>query len=729
MEKIREKIMAILAKDHFRSEDHFKVEALEIFLHELKVIQADSWKLRGFMANFASLLMACLVVLKSRQPLENIPMIERGFQSKNKEIEADFLKRVIAPLCQQANKIAIEIAVIFLYGDSEEVIGCAQKILKELGGTKESMGEVSKVLCEHATKNVSALTVFCKIDAKAATEEAFKLLTSKDERFRQAALRVFEKAPLDREIAVKVASFLMDAKSKVLWKDSDHRIVCYAFIKHAFKGGWLSADAVKDLVAKAFKYEDCNSGLREFLPVVKLIDSKDGKVLFEGFVMMEKNHERTFGWRDDSVKKFIVGLSQEKRVEYLSRTLLVSSDDKFIWFAGQQLIALDIDAAARVFVQIAGSKKESQAKVATLAQLAVRVSEERRGQMHWSVRQLNEGSASRFAPVFQALFDYAQSEACPIARRFHIATQPLMFVTDSIFCKAAIPLLRKTILEEKDFSEQARGALVALLNYCAQKNKFFKEVEDVLTDIYASRKRKGMLDGLLWILSNDIRGDICKPLYSFAVEFLKKIQAVDAVPVLQKALDSRRPDGDLGMFARETYVSALKKFALEGSHHAVMVISNYRKKGILFETIPMALADIYQGATNDLIKNTAVQGVAERFILSIKDASNNEGLFYLHELKAVERLKESPFIQDAFLKGIETMGSPEILLSSGMCAIVKEAASILPKSKNVAAQEKMKALIADLAKQRDELASNHMRAKSYISTIDAITAEAAMQLM
>jgi len=721
-------------------EDAFINRALGTLITLLKKIPKNKeyefqCEISSLLSEFSVAFMAALAVIHSGRPLQEIEQIEKSLQKTHEGSQIQFITRLLAPLCLQANEAVIEITTFFLHVDSDRLSSCAKEVLKKSGQNGRSKNAIVSVLQKWITRKTGVLTILAKIDPQAAIKRAVDLLTNSDEGIRHEALSVIATGPLTKEISKSVATILKDDKSKVLWMGMCHREVCCDFVRRAFENGTLSKEDAVELLQKAFQYEDCNRGLAHLLPAVKAIDPENKQLLMGGFLAMERKGNRNFSVRKTSVKEFISGLAKEELIGYAKKTLFTSDDSDFCWLVGQYLIAADTAVASQVFVGIAKTKmaQKSKNKIGTLAQLAMKACFDDRASCNWTAKGLNKKPKSRCAPVAQALLNYAESDSCPTEVRLAIAYQPGMFGGTVVCCRQAIPLLSKVILDQKASPEQTRKAIQALLN-TSLKRGLAQEVEGALKKIYASPRKKILLDQMLFILVNDLRGYPMEPLYPAIVAFLaNEAKETDAVPILKKALDAQRPDGDLGMCARSTYVAALKKIALAGSVKSVGAITDYRGDNIWGDVIPKTLISLYNKSSSQEVREQTAIGVAERFLLSV-NKSGAGNLFYLDELIAVEGLKKSPIVQEAFLEGIAAIGEGNGRRSAGMCGIVKKTFEILPKEKISDGQSALNELLNKLTREKKaHIAECEGKGRwrtdtERIKTIDAIIAEASLTL-
>jgi len=288
------------------------------------------------------------------------------------------------------------------------------------------------------------------------------------------------------------------------------------------------------------------------------------------------------------------------------------------------------------------------------------------------------------------------------------------------------------LLDENSSSEQVTKALQALLSCHGQKKKLRSGIEAILKKAYNSNCKERLLMQLLEIMSKDLRG-YSEPLFGPIVKFAKNIQAIDAVWLLEKALQAPLPDADLGMGARELYIEALKKFALEDSERAVAVIAGYRGGNIDSHVIPRALVAIYKGVTTKEIKNVVARNVAERFVYSVA-REKKDSVFYLYELEAVKALKQEVIVQEAFLEGVIAIGDVDMGRPNRMSEVVKNISMILPVEKKSQILGALKQLVEKLAIARQERAAKHICTSNvdrdnFIIAIDTICTEASLAML
>ena len=683
MKNLREKIVEIFKKA--KESGSAETEALEMLLVELKATRKDpNWlqhKVRSILEKFCCIFMACLTNLRSGQPLENLSEIVNAFKTKEEEIQKQFVNGVLARLCVQADAVAIDVAAYFFHSSFDSVASAARELLTKVGLTDQGKELVTKSLLGHVSKPVGAVTVLAKINPKIGAEQAFKLFRNKELQF--GALSILTEMPLEKEIVKKTVDFLQSHEAHSLWDSLSQRMACYAFLQYVFESGLLLTVEARPIISKAFRHECAETGIKHLLSVIAIIDPKNEQIIFEGFIAMETSGENHFSARRDKVKEFISKLKGSEKVEYLKRTLIGSTDEEFMWFAGKMLMLTDLTVATETFLEIAKKKSlDSPRLLAVLTQRAVKMCSKKE---HTEKEDDGKSLRSRFAPVARRLFAYAKSADCPTGKRLEIAVQPLMFGGHAEFCREAIAILEDVLLCEGLVPAQVQKALQAMFNCQVQRKMLSNEVDAVLTKVYASEYKERFLKELLDIIASDVRGYPMEPLYPPIVNFLVKIPATEAVPILEKALASKRPDGDLGLCARASYINGLKKFAIEGSVKAVGLISRYRGGNICSEFTPAVLPDIYQKTTSDEIKKEVIDAVIERFLISIKDSYTVNRICYFYEIRAIEALKKEPLIQEAFLKGISSIGKGDI--SPGMCGLIDKVSEIMPKERIGEAKE------------------------------------------
>ena len=213
---------------------------------------------------------------------------------------------------------------------------------------------------------------------------------------------------------------------------------------------------------------------------------------------------------------------------------------------------------------------------------------------------------------------------------------------------------------------------------------------------------------------------------------------VNAVPILQKALASHLPNGDLGLYARASYVAGLGEFAIAGSADAVDAIAKYQGDNIDSRLIPAMLEKIHAETASEEIKKKVSTAVAKRFLFSVKHSSDG-GTFYFHEVDAIEALKADPIIQSALLNGIRLIGNIGIGRSPGMCKIIEKVPAIIPEGRKEEARKILNQLLEKLTKAKktyiDEYAKGHHgrspqeNRHTYLNTADAIYAQASLTLI
>jgi hypothetical protein len=739
LEKLRKTVIKLVEKAKENgSEKELLLKFLPLILVELKDIPDEDWsaryEIRALLKQFCGFFMACLAILRSGQQLDGIDRMEKSFKTKENEIQIQFLRCVLESLCMQANKHAIKLTAYFLDADVGEVKTCAKEILAKAGQNPAGKNVVMGILQSYVPGKTGALSILAEVDYEVATVRAMEIVeNNKDKDIRHEALCVLAKATLSKEIAEKMVDHLKGDKTKVLWEDWNYREAVYDFMEQAFSNDLLPQEDAKTLIAKAFESEDGNRGLSRLLSVVKVICPKDEQLLFDGFLVMESQKGHGFSVREESVKEYMDTLKGVQRVEYLQKALLASTDTKFVWFAGQHLMAADVGLAAKTFVACAQDVKSSKEKIGTLAQLAMRVCDEEKDRGNWIANGLNASQRSRFMSVAQALLAYAETDACSTEACLIIAFQPGMFGGNEECCRRANALLEKILLHKEASSGQVLEALQALLSCCIQRQSLVGEVNDILKRAYDSECKERFLSQLLEIIIKDIRGYSSGFLLYPAVRFLESIESADAIPLLRGRLYAALPNSDRGMSARSCCVSALKKFALEGHVDAVVAIAGYREGNIGNEVIPIALVEIYQQTTSAEIRMAVVRGVAERFAFSLtKEADRKVSYFY--EISAIEALKEESFIKAAFLKGIVAIGDVATQRSDGMGKLISKIPAIMPKEEKNAVQEALRQLVGNLALVKQKmLAENDKRRVLYrnecFKMIDSLSAEAGMVMV
>jgi len=734
MESIRGRVIGFARMQG--KEDVFIARALGTLIALLeKVPKSKEYEFQcgvsSLLSEFSTAFVAALAIIRSGRPLQEIEQMEKSLRETSEGSQIQFIGHILSSLCLQANLVAVEIAVFFLNVRSDRIVSAAKNLLEKSGQNDRSRNTIVSVLQKWILRKPGILTLLAKIDAQAAIKSAVNLLTNGNSGIRYESFSTLVAGPLVKEIVDTVVKTLKDAKAKILWESVDHRGAICDFIKRAFEDSLLSKEDALEILRIAFQYEHCNRGLAHLLLAIKTIDPENKPLLMNAFLAVEKNGggNSSFNLRRDSVEEFITGLTETELVDFLQKILSITGESESLWFAGQHLIAVDVAVAARIFAKIARAKKTPKERIGTLAQLAMKVCDDTENR--WLSTELNKKPKFRFAPVAQVLFDYAEEDACPLETRLIIAYQPGMYGSSDELCHRAIPLLGSVILDEKASPEQVTEALRALLNTCLKKG-LGQEVDAVLKKVYASPRRKLLLDQMLFILVNDIRGYPMEPLYPAIVSFLANSKAADAVPILKKALNAERPNADLGMTARTTYVAGLKKFSLEGSIQAVAAISGYCGDNIWGKVIPKTLVDIYTKTTSKAVSEKVALGASERFLLSINEAGCNR-LFYLNELIAMEGLKDSPIIQAAFLKGIAAIGEGNGRRSAGMCGIVEKTFEILPKERFPEGQSALNGFLDKLSQEKEvllkecEQKGRRWHAKK-IQLIDTLMAEAGLAL-
>jgi|GEM_PF-1412059 len=688
------------------------------------------WEVSTLLSKFSCVFMSVLAAIRSGRLLEDIPRMEERLSKTEEGAQLQFVGRSLASLCLEANITAIEIVVYFLNARNNDVVSHAKSVLEKSGQNARSKSATVSILHKWIPHRRDAFAILAKIDAPAAMKRAVNLFLHEDDGIRYEALSILANGPLTQEVADAVVKILKSEKATDIWTSMNHSEVCCDFVKRAFEEGFLSQGDGTEILRTAFRYEYCNRGLASLLPAISAVCPDNRQILMDGFLDMEtRKNSHNFFSRKESVKNFIAGLSQEELVDYLQKSLLASGDRDFHWLGGQHLIAADPDAAAQTFLKIVKAKSTLE-KIGTLAQLSMKVCrDENFGK--WDADELNKEPKSRFTPPALALLEYAANDNCPTEIRLIISYQPGMFGGAVELCRRAIPVLGKIILGEETPAEKAGEALQAILNTRLKKG-LAKDVDDELQKIYASPRKEVLLDQMLLIMTNDVRGWPMNPLYPAIVGFLMGAKKADAVPILKKALNAKLPDADLGMSARQIYVAALKKFALDGSAKAAEAIAGYRGDNIWGEIISKTLIDIYEKATSKKVSGQTAIGAAERFLYSVKHP-NNGGPFYLDEIIAMEGLKDSPIIQRAFLEGIAAIAGIGNSRSMGMCRLVEKIPVILPPEKAPEARKTLNQLIVDLESEKE----NHIADckskkvcpyKNYIKTIDSLCAEAGLAL-
>jgi hypothetical protein len=736
MTDIRNEIIELAKMKERR--DIFIIRAMEKLLALLEEVPKSveyefQWKIAALLSGFSAAFLAALAVRRMGRPAKDIAQFEEPLLKKSKSTQIRFITGLLFPLCSQANEVAFKIATFFLWTGKSTLVECAEKEIAEASRKNElAKSTAASVLKKWIPARSKALDILKKVDPEGAMKWAVRLLTHRDSGIRYEAFRILSEGRLTQEISDSVAGILKSDKATVIWDQTDHRAVCCDFVSRAFEAGFLAKDVATELLKIVFQHEYCGAGLSRLLPALKVVCPGDKQILMDGFIGMEKRrHKFGFSVRDSQVETFVAGLTREEFLCYLKATIPFSDDSDFCLFAGKHLIGLDIAVASRIFAGKAKEKvtRQSISIIGELTWFAAKICDDKAGK--WEIPELNKKPNSRFFPVADALLRFAEEDGCPTPVRLAIAFQPGMHGGNTECCRRTVPILKKIILSEDATSEQARDALrVLIMNH--RERGLAKEVNEALEEIYASPCKKILLDQILFILTKDVRGWLNESLYPTIISFLESRNASEAVPILKKALNAERPTSDYGMDVRAAYVNALKKFALKGSKQAVSVISEYQGGNINNELIPKTLVDIHKKTVSPNIKTFVSAEVARRFLSSI-GLPIGRGIFYLHELEAMENLKDEPCVQRAFLDGLASIGDIVLDTCSGVCGIVGKATVILPKEKIIETRQVLKQLLEKLGKQKQRhLAMCDKRrwgwGNQFEKNIDSISAEATLTL-
>jgi hypothetical protein len=713
-----------------RDGDMFISKSLNIMLNNLQKTPKNKGcetksSVQSILSRFSIVIMACLAICRGRRPFKDIESMEESLKNISSATQIQFIEKVLAPRCT-GNIVAAEIIAFFLWADHCDISGKAKSVLERPHENSQSKEIISTVLKKWLSRGVSALSILAKDDPETASL-AFNRLTLKDECGRHEAFTVLASGTLSREDTKKVADFLKSKESKSIWTGVLQRELCCDFVKYSFENDLLSKETAVELLKKAFQFEGLGRSLKHLLAALNAVDPENKQLLISGFSEMEKKENRDFSFRKENVKNFLSELTEPEKIAYLCAGLAASADRDFLWFAGRELIATDAKAAAKIFVKIAKARKTSAEKVGTLTQLATRMWWN--GKKWWSVEIQGKKSQAEFAPAANALFDFAESDECPEDKRFRIAFEPAMF-GGAISCRRrAIPILAKTFLDENSSAEKKQSALVALLNIRINEKELASKIDSTLKNIFESPSGELLLDQLLFILANDVRGYPNSPLFPAIVDFLVGIDPDESIPIFEKALAAKKPDADLGMSARQAYIKGLQTIALIGNAQAISAISRYRRNNIWGELIPSILIELYQKATTPTAKSHIAQEVANRFLYSVSQRSREKRISYFDELKAIEALSAETAVQKSFLEGLSAISNSGQFRSAGMCQIIKKTFSILPKNKHQKALAALNQLQARLTWEKEAFVAECQEKglpyhrSDYLKTLNSINSE------
>lgn len=737
-----------------KNEKEFYEKALDLFLDCLKYAFAskDIWyekqsRVEKQIRDFCQVFTAYLIVLRTGQDFAKLPEVERVVALKENEAKSSYIKNQLEPRCKRGDPGALAVLALFLQTADQEIQDSLKSIFLEVikgGKNRLLVAEIIRPYIPGNEKHISraslvALQIFAKADAAAATSMLMDYLRKPNKDVRQTALCIFTEAKVLEKIGPEFIRHLISAKSKILWSDVDHRYVVYRVVANLLNRGILLPEQAVILSKKAFTFENSNRGLGNLLPLVKKIEVQSGRqLLFDGFLRLEAGQKQSFSYREETVEKFIKKLAPAGQLDFLRKSMLRSRNKDFLWFAGQRLIALDVQVASETFIAIVKKKSSTLENIGAITQLAMGVSN-KEPSSKWKVKALNGKDCGRFYPVALSLLSFAESSDCPLVVKLEIAYQVGMFGGNQDAYRRSVGIIGNILADSELAEATAFKALQALLNMgddhdsreikSGELTALRLAIKQVLANTHKKHGRM-LMACFIKLITTDTRGYSVTPLFPPVVDFLAGLSAKESVPIFKVLLNAGLPDADLGMFARQSYISTLKKFAIAGSIEATKIIAEYDGRNTWNELVPKTLIGIYQETKINAVKQVVVASVAKRFV----DSIGHKELCYFYEIKAIEILCKNMVIQRAYVDGLKKIGQIDIdQYSLGMCDLAKKFYHILSPGMVKIGKKILNQVIDNLIKSKEAYQKRCQKNHWFVSDnnlklIDQMTAELSMLL-